>query len=58
MSEEKFIIKRAKEPKLISECALLMFHSEPWLTLGMQYAYCLKAFEGDYREVICDGSRA
>jgi [ribosomal protein S18]-alanine N-acetyltransferase len=49
--EDKFIIKQTINPEVISDCAHLMSHSEPWITLGMPYEYCLKAFDGDYREI-------
>ena len=32
-------------------CARIMSATDPWLKLGMDYAACLKAFEGAYREV-------
>jgi ribosomal protein S18 acetylase RimI-like enzyme len=51
MPEEEFDIRQAKEPVLVAECALLMFHSDPWVTLKMQYEYCLNAFDGENREV-------
>ncbi|HWB26210.1 MAG TPA: GNAT family N-acetyltransferase [Chitinophagaceae bacterium] len=35
----------------ISLCAAMMAASEPWLTLGMDYTYCQKAFEGPCKEV-------
>jgi ribosomal protein S18 acetylase RimI-like enzyme len=50
-TRENLIITASKDPKVFAECALLMSHSEPWITLGLPYEYCLKAFEGDYREL-------
>ena len=49
--EENFNIRETKSPQVYSECALLMFRSDPWITLGMSLEYCVKAFQGDYREI-------
>jgi [ribosomal protein S18]-alanine N-acetyltransferase len=49
--EDKFIIRQTKDPEIVSDCAHMMSHSDPWITLGMPFEYCLKAFEGDYREL-------
>jgi ribosomal-protein-alanine N-acetyltransferase len=32
-------------------CALMMAGTDPWVALGMEYEQCLKAFEGDYKEI-------
>jgi ribosomal-protein-alanine N-acetyltransferase len=32
-------------------CAKMMAQSDPWITLDMDYALCLKAFEGPLKEV-------
>ncbi len=32
-------------------CARMMAETDPWITLGMDYNYCLKAFGGTFREV-------
>jgi ribosomal protein S18 acetylase RimI-like enzyme len=50
-TREKLNITRKKNPKVFSECALMMSLSDPWVTLGLPYEYCIKAFEGDFREV-------
>ena len=34
-----------------SVCARMMAETDPWITLGMDYDYCLKAFDGSFREV-------
>jgi len=49
--EDKFIIRPTHDPEVIADCAHMMSHTDPWITLGMPYEYCLKAFEGDYREI-------
>ncbi|MCX6253779.1 MAG: GNAT family N-acetyltransferase [Bacteroidia bacterium] len=51
VSEEKFVINLTIDPKKIGVCALMMSESDPWITLGMNYDLCLKAFEGVYREI-------
>jgi ribosomal protein S18 acetylase RimI-like enzyme len=51
VSEEKFIINLTTDPGKIEICAQMMSKSDPWITLGMNYDLCLKAFEGDYREI-------
>ena len=32
-------------------CASIMYQSNPWATLGMDHDYCLKAFEGPFKEI-------
>ena len=51
MQKEKFIINITKDPKNFGVCALMMSETDPWITLGMNYDQCLKAFEGDCKEV-------
>ena len=48
---EKLSISPTKDPKAFAECAVLMSRSDPWITLGLPYDYCIKAFDGDSREV-------
>lgn len=47
----KLNIRSTKDPKVFANCALMMSLSDPWITLGLPYEYCFKAFEGDFREV-------
>lgn len=35
----------------ISVCAEMMYTTDPWITLGMDYEQCLKAFEGSCKEI-------
>jgi len=35
----------------ISVCAEMMCTNDPWITLGMDYEQCLKAFEGSCKEI-------
>ena len=46
-----FIIKQTKDKKAISICAQMMSDTDPWIRYGMDYELCLKAFEGDFREI-------
>jgi ribosomal-protein-alanine N-acetyltransferase len=49
--KEKFIITLAKDAGYFEVCALMMSKTDPWITLGMNYDQCLKAFDGDCKEV-------
>lgn len=48
---EKISIRLTTDPQAIAVCARMMSETDPWITLGMNYGLCLKAFEGDYREI-------
>jgi ribosomal protein S18 acetylase RimI-like enzyme len=49
--EEKYTITKTNDPQKIIACAKMMSSTDPWITYGMDYDYCLKAFEGDCKEV-------
>jgi ribosomal protein S18 acetylase RimI-like enzyme len=49
--EEKYTITKTIDPQKITACAKIMSSTEPWITYGMDYDYCLKTFEGDCKEV-------
>ena len=49
--EEKFKIRQSVLQHEFSVCAKMMVHSDPWITLGMQYEQCQKAFDGDFKEI-------
>lgn len=51
MQSEDIEIKLTRENELFQQCAAMMAVSEPWLTLDMDYSYCLKAFDGTCKEV-------
>jgi ribosomal protein S18 acetylase RimI-like enzyme len=40
-----------RDPEDIAACARMMLKTDPWITLGLGYDQCLKAFEGDCREI-------
>jgi [ribosomal protein S18]-alanine N-acetyltransferase len=44
-------IKPTTDAADFAACAAMMVETDPWITLGMDKNDCLKAFEGDYREV-------
>jgi ribosomal protein S18 acetylase RimI-like enzyme len=50
-SEENFLIKISSDPEDFEVCALMMSSTDPWITLGMNYEHCLKAFDGSCKEI-------
>jgi [ribosomal protein S18]-alanine N-acetyltransferase len=48
---DQFIITQTTEEYKISICANMMSATEPWSRYGMDYNKCLKAFEGDFKEI-------
>jgi ribosomal protein S18 acetylase RimI-like enzyme len=48
---EKVLIRPTTDPKKFAVCALMMSKTDPWITLGMNYEQCLKAFEGSCKEI-------
>jgi len=46
-----FSIERTLNPADFEICSRMMVASDPWISLGMDQALCLLAFEGDFREV-------
>jgi ribosomal protein S18 acetylase RimI-like enzyme len=51
VQKEKPEIIITKDPKDFSVCARMMSRTDPWITLGMNYDQCLKAFEGECKEI-------
>ena len=51
MQKKKFVISITKDPKDFGVCAMMMSKTDPWITLGMNFDQCLKAFEGDCKEI-------
>lgn len=49
--QEKIIIRLTNDSKEIEVCAQMMSVTDPWITLGMNYEQCLKAFEGSCKEI-------
>ncbi len=44
-------IRPASGQAEFSTCAHMMSRTDPWITLGMDYTLCLKAFEGECKEI-------
>lgn len=51
MSKEELTISLTKDENDFRLCASIMAGTDPWITLEMDFEQCLKAFEGDFREV-------
>jgi len=49
--DENFPVKLTSDPEDFEVCALMMSSTDPWITLGMDYEHCLKAFEGSCKEI-------
>ncbi|MBB3056788.1 GNAT family N-acetyltransferase [Mucilaginibacter gotjawali] len=46
-----FNIEFTTNPADFAACAVIMAATDPWITLGIAYEDCLKAFGGTFREV-------
>jgi len=57
LKTEDFIINITRDPEDFDICAMMMSKTDPWITLEMNYDQCLRAFDGDGKEiyVICNG---
>jgi ribosomal protein S18 acetylase RimI-like enzyme len=49
--DERVIIRSTTDPKDFALCARMMSETDPWITLQMNYEQCLKAFDGDCKEI-------
>lgn len=50
-AEENFQVTLTTDPDDMAVCAHMMSKTDPWITLGMNYDQCIKAFEGLCKEV-------
>ena len=50
-SDEKVVIRLTKDPQDYAVCATMMSLTDPWITLEMDYEQCLKAFDGECKEI-------
>ena len=50
-SDNDYTISLTHDPEEFEVCARMMSLSDPWITLGIDYNKCLKAFEGDCKEI-------
>jgi len=46
-----FTFSLTDDPDVFSVCAAMMAGTDPWITLGLDYELCLKAFEGKCKEI-------
>ena len=51
MQKNELSITLTRDENDFRSCALMMAGTDPWVKLEMDYAQCLKAFEGDYKEI-------
>lgn len=51
MQSEELSITLTRDENDFRVCALMMAGTDPWVKLDMDYDQCLKAFEGDYKEI-------
>ena len=51
MKKDTFTIRQTTDPEDFAVCAKMMSLTDPWITLDMDYEQCLKAFEGDFKEI-------
>jgi ribosomal protein S18 acetylase RimI-like enzyme len=51
VTKQNFAINLTNDPQKLEVCALMMSTTDPWITLGMNYDQCLKAFDGSYKEI-------
>lgn len=49
--DKKVLIRLTTDQREIEVCAAMMSVTDPWITLGMNYEQCLKAFEGGCKEI-------
>ncbi len=48
---QQFTISQTTDAQKIAACAKMMSATDPWITYTMDYSYCLKAFEGECKEI-------
>ena len=51
MEKNEFLIRLTSDHKELKVCALMMYKTDPWITLGMNYDQCVTAFEGTSKEI-------
>jgi [ribosomal protein S18]-alanine N-acetyltransferase len=49
--KESLAINLTTDTRNFAFCALMMSKTDPWITLGMNYDQCLKAFDGTFKEI-------
>ena len=51
LPDQSVAIELTTNPQDFAACATIMVQTDPWMTLGMDYEQCLKAFDGAFKEV-------
>jgi [ribosomal protein S18]-alanine N-acetyltransferase len=51
VQKENLVINLTTDTRNIAVCARMMSKTDPWITLGMNYDQCLKAFDGTFKEI-------
>jgi ribosomal protein S18 acetylase RimI-like enzyme len=49
--EKPFTIKLTADTDIFAICAAMMYKTDPWITLGMNYEQCRTAFDGICKEI-------
>lgn len=49
--KDKFMTRITTDPKDFAICAEMMAETDPWITLEMDFDQCMKAFEGNFKEI-------
>jgi ribosomal-protein-alanine N-acetyltransferase len=49
--DKKVLIRQTTDSNDFEICAHMMSETDPWITLEMDYEQCLKAFEGECKEI-------
>jgi ribosomal-protein-alanine N-acetyltransferase len=50
-TDDNYPVTLTTDPDDMAVCALMMTKTDPWITLGMNYDQCIKAFEGLCKEI-------
>jgi ribosomal-protein-alanine N-acetyltransferase len=50
-TDDDYPVTHTTDQNDIAVCALMMTKTDPWITLGMNYDQCIKAFEGLCKEI-------
>jgi [ribosomal protein S18]-alanine N-acetyltransferase len=48
---DKILIRLTSDSPDIAVCAQMMSVTDPWITLDMNYEHCIKAFDGECKEI-------
>lgn len=51
MDNKEIVFLPENRQEIFDQCAAMMVATDPWITLGMDKERCLKAFEGECKEI-------